>query len=269
MTNFKIRLTAVFVLLLAVLLASTALAADTPECLTFCYTDAAPEVDAPQVFLAIYDGVCDICIEGERASYTFFYENIFRSTEKWRPFSSAVGVKPLSEAGASVSAEIAGASGTDAYVMDFRDGDYYPGTASVSVRVDDVVDASKTYALYEFVPGLIASDEGEEDSAAALRPIARGLSVGADGCISFTMTESHDFILVRDDEATVTALSAYAYVPDYAAPTGLFAGANIGWIVFFVLVGLALIGLLIYLVTVKVLMKRRKSKKKALSEKKK
>ena len=268
MTKFKIRLTAVVLLMLAILLAPAALAADTPECLTYSYTDAAPEVDAPQVFLAMYDGVCDIRIEGERATYMFFYENIFRSTEKWRPFSAAVGVKPLSEAGASVSAEIAAASGSDAYLIDFRDGDYYPGTASVSVRVDDVINASGSYALYEFVPGVIASDGGE-NRAAALRPIMRGLSVGADGCVSFTMTEAHDFILVRDDEAVVTALSAYAYVPDYDTPAGFFAGANIGWIVFFVIVGLALIGLVIYLVTVKILMKRRKSQKKGLPAKKK
>ena len=49
---------------------------------------------------------------------------------------------------------------------------------------------------------------------------------------------------------------------------GFFAGANIGWIIFFVIVGLGLAGLVIYLVTVKVIMKRRKSKTTAVTAKK-
>lgn len=244
-------------------------ASDTPEVLTYTYTDAAPEVDATALFLPIYEKVCDIRIEGERAVFHFFYENIFRSTEKWRTFSAAVGVMPLAEAGAAISSEITGAlGGADAYLIDFRDGDVYPGTASVTIRADDVVNTSGEYALYEYIPGVMAS----EDTAARpaqVRPIANGLSLGADGCVSFTLTEAHDYLLVAQSEQTVSALTAYVYTPDYDAGGGFFAGANIGWIVFFVVVGLGLVGLLIYLVTVKVIMKRRRSRKKALSAKKK
>ncbi len=250
------------------LLTPTVFADGTPTTLTYTYTDDAPEVDAPQLFLSVYDEVCDIRIVGERATFHFFYENIFRSTEKWRAFSASVGVLPLADAGASVSQDIAGAlNGENAYFIDFRDGDYYPGTASVTVRADDVADGAAVYALYEYIPGVIASEENE-GRAASVRPVARGLSLGADGSLAFTMTEAHDYLLVAQSETDADALTAYVYTPDYDAGGGFFAGANIGWIVFFVLVGLALLGLVIYLVTVKVIMKHRKNQKKLPKKKK-
>ncbi|MBR5869679.1 MAG: hypothetical protein IKZ09_01460 [Clostridia bacterium] len=237
------------------LLSLAVYASDMPEVLTYTYTDDDPLVDPQQIFLAVYDEVCDIRIEGARASFDFFYENIFRSTEKWRTFSSAVGVKALSEAKDAVSAEIAGALGGEtAYFVDFRDGDMYPGTASVSVRADDVLDASAAYLLYEYIPAAAGTEK-----AAQVRPVATGLSLGADGALSFTLTEAHDYLLVVQTADAEAALSAYVYTPDYDAGGGFFGGANLGWIVFFVIVGLGLAGLVIYLVTVKVLLKRRKA----------
>ncbi len=255
-------------LLCAMLLPMTAFASDTPEVLTYSYTDDAPEVDTQSLFLSVYEEVCDIRIEGTRASFHFFYENIFRSTEKWHNFSSAVAVLPLKDAGAALSSEIAGAlNGETAYFVDFRDGDIYPGTASVTVRADDVLDASAVYALYEYVPGIIASEE-TAGTAASVRPIARGLSLGADGALSLTLTEAHDYLLVAQSDTDAGALTAYVYTPDYDAGGGFFAGANIGWIVFFVIVGLGIACLVIYFVTVGVLMKRRKNRKKAIPAKK-
>lgn len=256
-------------LLLAVLMLSvSAFASEMPEVLTYTYTEDAPEVDTQTIFLAVYEDVCDIRIEGPRAVFHFFYENIFRSTEKWNTFSSAVGVLPLTEVEASVSADIIGAlQGETAYFVDFRDGDFYPGTASVTVRADDVLDTSAVYALYEYIPGVIASEETAEKPA-SVRPVARGLSLGADGALALTLTEAHDYLLVEQSETDADALTAYAYVPQYDAGGGFFAGANIGWIVFFVLVGLGLIGLVIYLVTVKVILRRRKQQKMALAAKK-
>jgi len=143
-------------------------------------------------------------------------------------------------------------SGAAAYYIDFRDGDLYPGTAVVTVALADIADPAAAYLLYEVVPD------------GTLRAIADGLSLGNDGMLSLTLTEAHDFLLAAASEETAAALSAYAYVPDYEAADSFFAGANIGWIVFFVLVGLALAGLVIYLVTVKIMMKRRKQQKKAL-----
>lgn len=263
------RILPVLFLCMMLILPMTVSASDTPEVLTYTYTDDAPEVDAQSLFLAVYEEVCDIRIEGTRASFHFFYENIFRSTEKWNTFSSAVGILPLTEAGASVSSEIVGAlQGETAYLIDFCDGDFYPGTASVTVRADDVLDASAVYALYEYVPGVIASEE-TAGKPASVRPIARGLKLGADGALALTMTEAHDYLLVAQSETDADALTAYVYTPDYDAGGGFFAGANIGWIVFFVLVGLGLVGLVIYLVTVKVIMKRRKQQKKALPKAKK
>ncbi len=247
-------------LLCILMLGTVCTASDTPEVLTYTYTEDAPEVDTENIFLSVYEDVCDIRIEGVRASFHFFYENIFRSTEKWRSFSSAVGVLPLTEAGAAVSAEIAGAlTGETAYFVDFRDGDFYPGTASVTVSCDGVLDPSAVYALYEYVPGLIASEE-TAGKAASVRPIARGLSLGADGALALTLTEAHDYLLVVQSETDADALTGYVYTPEYDAGGGFFAGANIGWIVFFVIVGLGLVGLVIYLVTVKVIMKKRQKK---------
>lgn len=267
MVRTKLCLSVLLAAALLFLLAPAVFADETPDRLVFNYTDESPEVDAPQVFMAIYDQVCDIRIEGERASFTFFYENIFRSTEKWRAFSAAVGVLPLTDASDAVTAEIRSAAGSG-YFIDFRNGDVYPGTASVSVRVGDVIPADGSYALYEYIPGVLSEDT-ETAVPPSVRPIARGLSLGADGCVSFTLTEAHDYLLIPDTEGAVGALSAYAYQPQYAADAGFFAGANVGWIVFFAVVGLALIGLVIYLVTVKVIMKRRKQQEKALPAKKK
>lgn len=259
--KYKFRL--IGLLFLAVFLCMTAAAADdTPEMLTYSYTDDAPEVDAQALFLAMYDGVCDIRITGERADFTFFYENIFRSTEKWRPFSAKVDVLSLTDAADRVSADILAAA-AGGYVIDFRDGDVYPGTASVSVRADDIVPVDGRYTLYEYIPGVLSEDT-ETAAPASVRLIAQGLTLGADGCVSFTLTEAHDYLLVPDNAEASAALSAYAYVPQYDAGGGFFAGANIGWIVFFVIVGLGLVGLVIYLVTVKVIMKRRRQQKKAL-----
>ncbi len=260
------KLLSLLLLCILMLISVCAAASDAPEVLTYTYTEDAPEVDAQKLFLSVYEDVCDIRIESPDAVFHFFYENIFRSTEKWHSFSSAVGVLPLADAGAAVSAEIMGAlSGETAYFVDFRDGDVYPGTASVTVRGDGVFDPSAVYALYEYVPGVIASEE-TAGKAASVRPIARGLSLGADGALALTMTEAHDYLLVVQSETDADALTAYVYTPEYDAGGGFFAGANIGWIVFFVIVGLGLIGLVIYLVTVKVLLKRRK---KAVSVKKK
>ena len=247
-------------LLCMLMLGAVCTASDTPEVLTYTYTEDAPEVDAQKLFLSVYEDVCDIRIESPDAVFHFFYENIFRSTEKWHSFSSAVGVLPLAEAGAAVSTEITKAlAGETAYFVDFRDGDFYPGTASVTVHGDGVLDPSAVYALYEYVPGVIASEE-TAGKAASVRPIARGLSLGADGALALTLTEAHDYLLVVQSETDADALTAYVYTPDYDAGGGFFAGANIGWIVFFVIVGLGLAGLVIYLVTVKVILKKRQKK---------
>ena len=119
---------------------------------------------------------------------------------------------------------------------------------------------------YGYIPGVTASEESAARPA-QVRPIASGLSVGADGCIAFTLTEAHDYLLVVQSETAASALTAYAYTPDYDAGGGFFAGANIGWIVFFVIVGLGLAGLVIYLVTVKVILKKRQKKSAVVKKK--
>jgi len=230
-------------------------AEDLPKQLTYTFTDDAPEVNAQELFLSIYDGECDIRIEGARASWDFFYENIFRSTDKWRTFSASVGVVPAAES-ALEPVIVTALSGAAAYYIDFRDGDLYPGTAVVTVALADIADPAAAYLLYEVVPD------------GTLRAIADGLSLGNDGMLSLTLTEAHDFLLAAASEETAAALSAYAYVPDYEAADSFFAGANIGWIVFFIVIGLLLVGGAIYLVVVRVIQKKRKAAIKLAAKKK-
>ena len=147
-------------------------------------------------------------------------------------------------------------SGAAAYYIDFRDGDLYPGTAVVTVALADIADLTAAYLLYEVEPD------------GTLRAIADGLSLGTDGMLSLTLTEAHDFLLVTAAEETAAALSAYAYVPDYEVEDGFFAGANIGWIVFFIVLGLLLVCGAVYLITVRVIKKKRKAAKQLPSKQK-
>ncbi|MBO5670946.1 MAG: hypothetical protein J6S41_05290, partial [Clostridia bacterium] len=127
-------------------------AADTPEMKVYTYTDAAPEVPTVDIFRTIYNEAVDIRIEGERAAWMFFYENIFRTTGKWRPFSSAVGLIPAEDS--ACDPEIAALAGEGAYYLDLRDGDLYPGTAVVYVSVGDLLSADVPYTLYVYqAPG--------------------------------------------------------------------------------------------------------------------
>ncbi|MBQ8577973.1 MAG: hypothetical protein IJ449_08465 [Clostridia bacterium] len=256
---------AVLVLLVCAVLSLSAFAADggdgTPEVLTYTYTDDAPEVDAPRLFLAIYDGEYDIRIEGARASWTFYYENIFRTTDKWREFSSAVSVNALSSSGAD-SGFAAALAGEDAYLLDFRDGDLYPGTADVEIQLSDVLSAGIGYAVYEYL------DDG--NGTVSVRPIAENLMLSSDGKLSLTLTEAHDFLIAVRTETLDAALSAYAYTPTVAeSDDGFFAGAGIGWIVFFTAVGVVLVVLGGYLVTVHIMKKKRKAMQKKLPKLKK
>ncbi|MBP3919789.1 MAG: hypothetical protein J6I50_11560 [Clostridia bacterium] len=250
-----------FLLMIAFLLQTPLLvsAADTagddvPKVLTYTYTDDDPTVNAPELFLSIYEETCDIQIIGERAVWTFFYENIFRSTGKWHPFSAAVTVKPLAET--DVHADIQSAlTAKDAYYIDFADGDLYPGTAQVEIRLSDVVSADQSYTVYDY--------KKNADGTASLRQMADHMKLSADGTWFFTLTEAHDLLITVSDETTAAALSAYAYVPQLAAGTssGASFGENIGWIIFFTAVSVGVIILVLYFVTVHMIkIKRRKNK---------
>lgn len=252
----------IFFLMIAAFLLQTPLlvsAADTadaggPKVLTYTYTDADPTVNTSELFLSIYEETCDIQIIGERAVWTFFYENIFRSTGKWHPFSAAVTVKPIAEA--NVHADIQSTlTAKDAYYIDFTDGDLYPGTAQVEIRLSDVLSTDQRYTVYDY--------KKNADGTASLRQVADHMKLSADGTWSFTVTEAHDLLITVSDETTAAALSAYAYVPQLAAgkSSGASLGENIGWIIFFTAVSVGVVILVLYFVTVHMIkIKRRKNK---------
>ncbi len=213
--------------------------AQAPQVLTYTYTEDAPTVFPTEIFINIYETLCDIQIDGIGAVWYFNYENVFLSTERWREFSSLVTVRPLSETAAAK--EIVDAlQGTASYLIDMKDGDSYPGTATVFFEVGDVVDASLSYTIYEYLPN--------EDGSASLAEVVRSIRPDDDGVISFALTEAHDFLMVQTTAETKTALSAYAYVPRIdVAENDFFAGVDLKWIVFFSLIGMAFVVFLIVL----------------------
>ncbi|MGM9625179.1 MAG: hypothetical protein ACI3XM_05670 [Eubacteriales bacterium] len=233
-----------------------------PVLVTYTFTDDAPVVNVSDIFLPIYEEKQDIKIAGERVEWTFFYENIFRSTEKWRDFSSSVSMLPLDASDADDGLKNA-LSVEQAYLLDFRDGDVYPGTASLAVFLGDVLDGDKSYSVYETVRS--------EDNGISLRPIADGLRLSGEGKVSFTLTEAHDMLFIETSDTVQTAVSDFLYVPAIAeTDDGGFEDADIGWTIFFTVVGVILAVLVLYIITVRIWKKKRagdKHKRKALPEK--
>ncbi len=238
--------------LLSVLLTLMPCAADTPKLIIHTVSDDAPEVDAQTLFLPIYEEACDIRIEGTRVTWTFLYENIFRSTEKWRTFSAKVDVTALSAQDYPTDLANAMASG---YLVDFRDGDIYPGTAQVDIRLDDV--------FGEAIPPLsVYTVEKTADGGIGIRPVADNLKP-VDGTLSMTLTEAHDLLILPTEQSTLakTVFDAYTVIPTVKEAGGFFGGAGVFWIVFFAAIGAGLVILVAYLVTVKVVKKKRRDQK--------
>ncbi len=244
--------TAVLLCLLTFLLLLPLCAADTPKQIVHTVSDDAPEVDAQTLFLPIYEGACDIRIEGARVSWTFLYENIFRSTEKWRTFSAKVDVKPVSAADYPTDLAEAMASG---YLVDFRDGDVYPGTAAVDIRLDDI--------FGDHIPPLsVFAAAIAEDGTVSIRPIAEHLPV-KDGILTLTLTEAHDLLVLPTEQSILAkdVFDAYTKEMTVRASGGFFGGASLVWIVFFTAIGVGLAILVIYLITVKIVKKKRTAQK--------
>ncbi len=228
-------------------------AADNPELFVHTFTDASPEVDTQTLFLPIYEAPCDIRIVGERVTWTFLYENIFRSTEKWRNFSAKADVLKLSSPPYPSDLAEAMASG---YLIDFRDGDIYPGTAQVDIILADVFES-------EVLPQLsVFSCAKDADGRIGIRAIAENLKPKAGGVLSLTLTEAHDLLILPTENSAYAkdVFAGYTVTVD-TAPGGFFGGAALVWIVFFTAVGIGLVILVAYLVTVKILKKKRKAQK--------
>ncbi len=212
------------------------------EAFTYSYTDDAPLVDTANVFRSIYEEEKDIFIRGEHASWYFYYENIYRSTDRWRDFSTAVSIKQADNAQLT-----AALSGIPAYLIAFQDGDVYPGAAEVAIQVANAAAESKSFLLYTY-------DESA-DGAPVLSAIAERLSPDEEGCITITMTEAHDFLVIPTDTQPDALIP---YLQQTAIQTGgLFGGAAIGWILFFAILGLLVLSLIIYQITVKLIRQKR------------
>lgn len=234
------------------LLAFPAFAKAGMDASVYSFSDDDPVVHTAEVFRAVYEEEKDIEIRGTRASFYFYYENIIRSTDKWHDFSTKITVAP-----AEIPALKEALSNTPAYFIDFRDGDSYPGTTEITVRVSDVT-GDGPFLLYGYAE--------DENGVPVLEPIAKSLSPDGDGMIRLTVSSALDCLLITADKAP-SGLDAY--IRSITITTGgFFSGASLVWIIFGTVVGLLLILLIGYLVTVK-LLKRKQQKQKALTAAKK
>ena len=233
-------------LLAACLLCLPAAAKGGIETRAYSYSADAPEVDVYEVFLPVYEAdAVDIELSGDNADWYFYYENVYRNTEKWMNFSSAVTVDTAPALPGALSAAL---GGTKAVLLDFCDNDLYPGPAEVTVHAGL---PAAPCALYEYVTN------GTEVS---LIPVVRALTPSADGSVTLTLTEAHDFLVLSSPDDAVTA-ALDAFTPSVSVENTADTGTVIRTVVFTVLAALILAGLLC-LVTVKLLKAKRDAKKK-------
>lgn len=233
-------------LLAAVLFCLPAAAKGGIETRSYSYSADASEVDVYEVFLPVYENdAVDIALSGENADWYFYYENVYRNTEKWMNFSSAVTVDNAPALPGALSAAL---NGTKAVLLDFRDSDLYPGPAEVTVHAGL---PAAPCALYEYAAN---------GTDVSLIPVVRALTPSADGSVTLTLTEAHDFLVLSSPDDSVTA-ALDAFTPAVSVDNTADAGTVIRTVVFTVLAALILAGLLC-LVTVKLLKAKRDAKKK-------
>lgn len=220
---------------------------------SYSYTADAPVVPVHEVFLSVYDASpADIEITGTNAHFLFYYENVYRNTEKWVDFSSKVDVvgspalpQPLSDA----------LSGKNIVLLDFRDGDIYPGTAAITLNTG----LSGTHcALYEYT---------EADGAPILTPAAVPLTPSDDGTVSLALTEAHDFLLIAEpDDALLSSLSVF--VPDVTLQKDSDSGDILRTVIIAAVIALAFAAV-IYFITLRILKAKRRKAKEASAGKRK
>ena len=246
------------VLLLTLLFLLPVCAGDIEE-KTYTFTKDDPIVPVRDIFLSVYDNdPVDIKISGDGTVFRFQYENVFRNTEMWMDFSTEIAVNPSPILPDSLSAALDGA---EVLMIDFRDGDYYPGTAEISFPAGK---AGASYALYEY--GLL-------NGTPVVIPAVRNLSADADGLLHLTLTEAHDFLLIPEPADTVCK-ALEPFVPHVDPDKGKEEedpNAALKTMILSAVIALVL-ACVIYFITRKILRaKRRKEEevKKALTAKKK
>ncbi len=249
MKHIKLYMTAL-VCITAMLFSVAVCATDEPAVLTYTYTDDTPIVSVTDCFMPIYEGEHDIRIVGTRATWHFFYENISRSTDKWRDFSTKINVAPIT--GEAHDSNFVSAA-TGGYSVRFRAGDVYPGTAQMTVKLDDILaeNASKPLSVY------VWQTDGEGINK--LRSVVENIKLDGEGCLSLALTEAHDLLVIPTENVT-DALNAYLYTPAVADTGGFFGGASLFSILFFAVVGVVIVLGILYYVTVKIIKRKRHQK---------
>lgn len=223
-----------------------ALAKSGVEAFTYTYTDDDPIVDTQTVFLTAFNTEKDIEIIGERASWYFFYDNVHLSTNTWSPFSTAVTVKRTDNTHlTSVLGDI------PAYHIDLRDGDSYPGPAELTLPVSDVTEDG-TFHLFRYAE--------DPSGKPVLTPIVKNLALDENGAFTVTVTAAFDFLLVS---ATVSddALASFHVIEPLNGVSSPLSSESLPFTVLFLIIGLVLVLLCIYLITVKVIKARRAKNK--------
>lgn len=157
----------------------------------FTFEAETDTVSAEEVFYNVLsDRVTDIQITGHGATFYFAYDSLFRNMGKWVDFSPHVGIKTLGEYGASEKIKEA-IGNVQACVLDFTDGDRYPGLAEVSVEAGEAY-AGKLVDIYHYV---------SEEDGDRLEPVVRQYRVNENGVISLTISSAKDYLVLESSGA--------------------------------------------------------------------
>lgn len=197
----------------------------------FSYTSETDTVSAEEVFYDVLsEKVTDIQITGRGAAFYFAYDNLFRNMGKWLDFSPHVLIKPIGEYG--VSEKVAETLGNvQACVLDFADGDRYPGLAVVTVDVGESF-AGKHVDVYRYVP---------EEAGDRLEPVLRKYRVGENGTIELSLTAAKDYLVLESTGAAALGSRMDSLMPGVLLSDGE-SGSNAGLIALVVICAVLVAG---------------------------
>ncbi len=207
----------VICLVLAVVLLCPQISAAETAVESFSYESETDTVSAEKVFYDVLsEKVTDIQITGRGASFYFAYDNLFRNMGKWLDFSPHVVTKTIGEYG--VSEKVAEALGNiQACVLDFSDGDRYPGLAVVTVDVGESF-AGKHVDVYRYI---------QEEAGDRLEPVLRQYRVGENGTIELSLTAAKDYIILESTGASALGSRVDSLTPGAMLSDGE-SGSNAG-----------------------------------------
>ncbi|MBO4229882.1 MAG: hypothetical protein J5938_06000 [Clostridia bacterium] len=152
------------------------------------------------LFLSVYEkDRTDIRLICGETEWFFSCDNVFRNTQKWADFSASVRVIPNPELPEALPESVAS---REIFLIDFRDGDLFPGPAEISLPAGS---SGTEYSLVE----VAVSEAGH----LVLTPVAEHISPDSDGILTLTLTEAHDFLLIPGDPGPLSSYAPQVTIP--------------------------------------------------------